>query len=308
MDEFNAVPHAADSKKGYSEQTHPSLWRDYASAAGIPAVCFYLVFVAASMVIASSYSDFPLLQNLHILILTLAGAGLTAAGSFMLNNYLDRDLDAVMKRTKHRPAAAGRIKPARMLTSGLMQAALGIMILGSVEPVSAVAAAAGLVVYIVIYTLWLKRVSTLHAAAGGIAVAAAPLIGWGAVDPALHSHSWLLFCILFMWYPPHFLALAIQRAEEYRAAGIPVLPAQAGDAVVKRQIVLYAAVLLAVTLFLREFGSVYTLTAACLGAGWLIPGAAGFFLKNNTGWARYMFVYSFPYMTILFIVMAVVHM
>ncbi|SFP03348.1 heme o synthase [Salibacterium halotolerans] len=308
MDEPDAVPHAADLGGSHSEGKHHSSWMDYVSVAGLHAVCFYMIIAAAAMIIASNYSEFPLLQNLHILILTLTGAGLTASGSFTLNNYLDRDLDAVMERTKHRPAAAGRMKPVRILTAGLAEAALGIMILGAVEPVSAAAAAAGLIVYIVVYTLWMKRVSPLHPAAGSLAAAVTPLVGWAAVDPALHSHAWLLSCILFIWYPPHYLALTIRYREEFQAAGIPVLPVKAGQAAAKRQIVLYAAVLLAVSLFLREYGTVYTAAAVLLGAGWLIPGTAGLFMKTDTGWTGYMFVYSLSYMTILFIVMAAVHL
>ncbi|MGY4689688.1 heme o synthase [Salibacterium sp. K-3] len=310
MDKSSTAPREADIGKGRSEMAeaghHPS-WRDYLTVVRPLLVCFYLIPVSAGMFLASVYADFQLLQNLHILLLTLSGAALSAAGGFALNNCLDRDIDAVMERTSYRPSAAGRVKPVRLLTAGLFAAAAGIMILGAVEPVSAFAAAAALIMYVLIYTLWLKRFSALHTVAGSIAGAVPPLIGWSAVDPGLHAYAWLIFCIMFIWYPPHFLALAMQRRSEYREAGVPVLPVAAGDTVAKRQMVLYVAVLSAVSLFLHDFGAVYTAAAASLGTGWLVLGAAGFFMNNNAAWARYMFVYSFQYMTILLTVMAAVH-
>ncbi|WP_432653186.1 heme o synthase [Salibacterium salarium] len=283
-------------------------WKDYVTLAKMGIVNSNLVTVFAGLFLASAYTDFQLIQNMHILILTLVGAGLVMAGGCTLNNYIDRDIDPVMERTKERPTVTGRLKPSNVLIAGLLEAALGIMILGAVEPVAAVISITGLLVYVLLYTMWLKRVSTLNTVAGSFSGAVPPLIGWAAIDPGLHIYAWLLFSIMFIWQPPHFLALAMKRCEEYRAAGVPMLPVVAGFAMTKRQIVLYVATLLPLSLLLYEFGLIYIVTASILGTGWLILGIAGFKIKDDVKWARLMFVYSLNYMTILFVVMVVVHL
>lgn len=310
MDKSNTVVHSAEmagSRMEEDMETKGKSWKDYVILAKMGIVNSNLITVFAGVFLASFYTDFPLIHNLHILFLTLIGAGLVMAGGCTLNNYIDRDIDPVMERTKDRPTVTGKLKPSNVLSAGLFEAALGIMILGAVEPAAAVISIAGLITYVLIYTMWLKRVSTLNTVAGSMAGAVPPLIGWAAVDPGLHIYAWLLFSIMFIWQPPHFLALAMKRCEEYRAAGVPMLPVVAGFAMTKRQIVLYVATLLPISLFLYEFGVVYTVAATVLGAGWLILGAAGFKMKDDVKWARFMFVYSLNYMTILFIVMVVVH-
>ncbi|MFD2626436.1 heme o synthase [Salibacterium salarium] len=284
-------------------------WRDYVTLAKMGIVNSNLVTVFAGLFLASVYNtDFQLMQNMHILILTLVGAGLVMAGGCTLNNFIDRDIDPVMERTKERPTVTGKLKPSNVLIAGLSEAALGIMILGAVEPVAALISVIGLIVYVLVYTIWLKRVSTLNTVAGSFSGAVPPLIGWAAIEPSLHIYAWLLFSIMFIWQPPHFLALAMKRCEEYRAAGVPMLPVVAGFAMTKRQIVLYVATLLPISLLLYEFGVIYIVCASVLGVGWLALGLVGFKMKDDVKWARLMFVYSLNYMTILFVVMVVVHL
>ncbi|WP_125559374.1 heme o synthase [Salibacterium salarium] len=284
-------------------------WRDYVTLAKMGIVNSNLVTVFAGFFLASVYNtDFQLMQNMHILILTLVGAGLVMAGGCTLNNYIDRDIDPVMERTKERPTVTGKLNPSNVLIAGLSEAALGIMILGAVEPVAALISVIGLIVYVLVYTIWLKRVSTLNTVAGSFSGAVPPLIGWAAIEPSLHIYAWLLFSIMFIWQPPHFLALAMKRCEEYRAAGVPMLPVVAGFAMTKRQIVLYVATLLPISLLLYEFGVIYIVCASVLGIGWLALGLVGFKMKDDVKWARLMFVYSLNYMTILFVVMVVVHL
>ncbi len=283
-------------------------WKDYVTLAKMGIVTSNLITAFTGLFLASVYTGFPLVQNLHILILTIIGAGLVMAGGCTLNNYIDRDIDHLMERTKERPTVTGNIKPTNVLVAGLIQSAVGIMMLAAVEMVAAIIAIIGLVVYVMIYTMWLKRVSTLNTVAGSISGAVPPLIGWAAVDPGLHIYAWLLFSIMFIWQPPHFLALAMKRSHEYKAAGIPMLPVVAGFAMTKRQIVLYVGTLLPISLLLYEFGLVYTIAAAALGLGWLLLGFAGFKMKDDIKWARLMFVYSLNYLTILFVLMVIVHM
>ncbi|RSL30405.1 protoheme IX farnesyltransferase [Salibacterium salarium] len=312
MDKTNTAINSSDMGGAHMEEAEADAkdksWKDYVTLAKMGIVNSNLVTVFAGLFLASAYTDFQLIQNMHILILTLVGAGLVMAGGCTLNNYIDRDIDPVMERTKERPTVTGRLKPSNVLIAGLLEAALGIMILGAVEPVAAVISITGLLVYVLLYTMWLKRVSTLNTVAGSFSGAVPPLIGWAAIDPGLHIYAWLLFSIMFIWQPPHFLALAMKRCEEYRAAGVPMLPVVAGFAMTKRQIVLYVATLLPLSLLLYEFGLIYIVTASILGTGWLILGIAGFKIKDDVKWARLMFVYSLNYMTILFVVMVVVHL
>ncbi|MDA3131047.1 heme o synthase [Aliibacillus thermotolerans] len=283
-------------------------WKDYVTLAKMGIVTSNLITVFAGIYLASVYTDFALLQNLHVVILTMVGAGLVMAGGCTLNNYIDRDIDHLMERTKERPSVTGTLKGANILTAGIIQSTIGIMLLASVEMIAAVFGLIGLFVYVVVYSLWLKRVSTLNTVAGAISGAVPPLIGWAAVDPSLHLYGWLLFAIMFIWQPPHFLALAMRRSDEYKRAGVPMLPVVAGNQMTKRQIVLYVAVLLPISLFLYEFGVIYTVVAALLGVGWLVLGMAGFKMKDDIKWSRWMFVYSLNYLTILFVLMVVVHL
>ncbi|SDG93670.1 protoheme IX farnesyltransferase [Alteribacillus persepolensis] len=282
-------------------------WKDYVTLAKMGIVTSNLITTFAGLFLASVYTGFPLLDNLHIAILTLIGAGLVMAGGCTLNNYIDRDIDPLMERTKDRPTVSGTVKPTNVLTAGIIQSAVGVLLLAAVNMTAAVIGVIGLVIYVLVYTMWLKRVSTLNTVVGSFAGAVPPLIGWAAVDPSLHLYAWLLFSIMFIWQPPHFLALAMKRSEEYRAAGVPMLPVVAGFAMTKRQIVVYVAALVPMTLLLYPFGLVYTIAAAILGIGWLALGVAGFKMKDEIKWARIMFVYSINYLTILFVLMVIVH-
>ncbi|MFB5660708.1 heme o synthase [Alteribacillus sp. HJP-4] len=311
MDKTNTAINAAKVLDAGAEEVTSSdtqkSWKDYVTLAKMGIVSSNLITTFTGLFLASVYTDFQLIQNLHILILTLLGAGIVMAGGCTLNNYIDRDIDHLMERTMERPTVTGRLKSTNVLVAGLIQSAVGIMMLAAVDPVPAVIGIFGLFVYVVIYTMWLKRVSTLNTVAGSVSGAVPPLIGWAAIDPGLHLYAWLLFAIMFIWQPPHFLALAMKRCHEYKAAGIPMLPVVAGFAMTKRQIVVYVAALVPISLFLYPFGIIYTTIAAVLGLGWLALGFAGFKMKDEIKWARLMFVYSLNYLTILFVLMVLVH-
>ncbi|WP_078430629.1 heme o synthase [Alkalihalobacterium alkalinitrilicum] len=282
-------------------------WKDYLTLGKIGIVTSNLITTFAGLFLAAKYSGISLTDNLHIFVFALIGAALVMAGGCTLNNFIDRDIDPVMERTKERPSVNGRFQANHILWVGLIQSAIGIMFLALTNSVAAVIGILGLFVYVVLYSMWSKRTHSLNTVVGSISGAVPPLIGWAAIDPSLHTYAWLLFFIMFFWQPPHFLALAMKRCEEYRAAGIPMLPVVAGFAVTKRQMVLYVAILIPVSLMLAPFGLVYTIVAAALGIGWLILGIAGFKMKDDIKWARLMFVYSLNYLTILFVLMVIVH-
>ncbi|MBU8907156.1 heme o synthase [Desertibacillus haloalkaliphilus] len=305
---FEATEVIDSHASGALSSSKTKTWKDYLTLAKMGIVVSNLITTFAGLYLASVYTGVSLATNIHIVLLTLFGAGLVMAGGCTLNNYIDRDIDHLMERTKDRPTVTGKVEVNNVLWVGLLQAALGIFLLYLATPVAGIIGIIGLLVYVVIYTMWLKRTHSLNTIVGSVSGAVPPLIGWAAIDPGLHVYAWVMFLIMFFWQPPHFLALAMKRCEEYRAAGIPMLPVVAGFGITKRQMVLYVAALLPISLMLYQFGYVYTIVAALLGIGWLVLGFAGFFMKDDIKWARLMFVYSLNYLTIIFVLMVIVHL
>ncbi|MED4079758.1 heme o synthase [Halalkalibacterium halodurans] len=283
-------------------------WKDYLTLAKTGIVTSNLITTFAGLFLAATYIGVSLSDYFLTIVWTMVGAALVMAGGCTLNNYIDRDIDHLMERTKDRPSVTGRFSGQHILWMGFVQSAAGIFFLLLTTPVAAVIGFIGLFVYVVLYSMWTKRTTTLNTIVGSISGAVPPLIGWSAIDGSLHSYAWLMFFIMFFWQPPHFLALAMKRVEEYRRAGIPMLPVVAGFEMTKRQMVIYVVALTIVSLMLYPFGIIYTTVAAILGVGWLALGIAGFKMKDDVKWARLMFVYSLNYLTILFVLMVVVHL
>ena len=193
------------------------------------------------------------------IVATLLGTWLAAAAAGALNNYIDRDIDPLMRRTARRATAAGRVAPQHVLLFGLGLAALSFLVLAIGSNLFAASLAQGTIYfYVVIYSLWLKRRSDLCTEIGGVAGALPPVIGWAAVTGSVELPALLLFLILFIWQPPHFWVLALLRAGEYEKAGIPMLPVTAGPFVTKAKILLYTAALIPATLALFYTGLVGT--------------------------------------------------
>jgi heme o synthase len=283
-------------------------WRDFLALTKVGIVMSNMITAFAGMFLAAYYMDIQLISNIHLVIFGLLGSALVMAGGCSLNNYIDRDIDHLMERTNERPTVTGKIPDNQVLLFGLALSALGLLFLFLASFSAGVLGLIGLIFYVVIYTMWTKRTTSLNTIVGSVSGAVPPLIGWAAIDAGLHPVAWVLFLIMFIWQPPHFFALAMKRCEEYRKAGIPMLPVVAGFAVTKRQMVFYVAALIPISLLLSPtFGPVYTSIAAILGVGWLALGIAGFFMKDDIKWARLMFVYSLNYLTIIFILMVVIH-
>jgi heme o synthase len=174
------------------------------------------------------------------LVCIAVGAG--AAGA--LNMWYDADIDARMARTAGRPIPTGRVAPGEALAFGLTLAGFSVVVLGLlVNVVAAALLALTIGFYVVIYTMWLKRSTPQNIVIGGAAGALPPMIGWAAATGGVAIEPALLFLIVFFWTPPHFWALSLVRADDYARAGIPMLPVVAGEAVTRRQILLYTLVL-----------------------------------------------------------------
>ncbi|MFD2370508.1 heme o synthase [Brevibacillus sp. GCM10020057] len=234
-------------------------------------------------------------------ILTMLGTALVIMSGAALNNFYDRELDLKMKRTKNRAVAAGRISPRNALLVGLGLLLAGLAVLAVfANPLAAVWGLIGHIFYVLIYTP-LKRVTTLNTVIGGISGAAPPVIGWVAVTNNMDPAAWLLFLILFLWQPPHFLALAMLKTDEYRAGNLPMLPVVKGFAETKRQMVLWGSVLFPASLLLFIHGSVgyvYLAVMGIMGIIYMVLLFQGFRAKDDLAWARKLFGYSILYLTV----------
>lgn len=238
-------------------------------------------------------------NELDTLILVIIGTAFTVAGSCALNNYIDIDIDHLMGRTKNRASATGRFTEKTVLLLGISFVSLGTIILSFTTLSAMILGLFGSFAYLVIYTLWTKRRYTINTIVGSISGAVPPLIGWAAVDGNLHIYAIVLFSILFIWQPPHFYALAMRRVEEYRVAGVPMLPVVYGSEVTKRQIMIWIACLLPLPFYLNELGILFILGVSLLTIGWFVVGMKGYNSQDETKWAMKMFVYSVNYLTIL---------
>lgn len=257
----------------------------------------------ASMAIAQS--GFP---PLGLVLATLFGGACAAGSANAINCYFDRDIDQLMSRTSRRSLPSGKVPPRHALIFGLALAALSFAALTLfVNLLSALLALSGILFYVFIYTLWLKRTSPQNIVIGGAAGAVPALVGWAAVTNSVGLPAIWLFAIIFYWTPPHFWALALLIKNDYARANIPMLPVVKGEKETKRQILLYSLLLLAATLILfvtRTMGLFYLVSALALGGGFLYI-AVRVFRDDTKRWARTLFWYSNCYLALLFALMVI---
>lgn len=256
--------------------------------------------------LALHFSGAHFLDNIDLILATLIGSSLIVAGSCSLNNYIDRDIDHLMERTKGRPTVTGKVQPGKVALMSFLLIGIGTAFLFTTSITAAVIGLFGVFSYVVLYTMWSKRQYVSNTVVGSISGAVPPLIGWAAVDPNLDTMAWMLFAIVFVWQPPHFYALAMRRVEEYRAAGIPMLPVVKGFNATKRSIFLWVTALLPLPFFLSSLGVPFIVLATMLNIGWLALGFYGLKLKDDIKWAKMMFIYSLQYLTVMFVAMVIV--
>ena len=245
------------------------------------------------------------LHELDLLFYTLFGAALIIAGSAAMNNYIDRDIDPVMKSKKGRPTVTGRFTPSAVLITSFSFLIVGEILLFMASTSAGVWGLAGIISYVVLYSMWSKRKHVSNTVVGSISGAIPPLIGWAAVEPALSFGALALFLIMFAWQPPHFYALAMKRTEEYRAANIPMLPVVKGFKRTKVSMLLWILLLFPLPFLLMDLGIIFVILATVLNIGWLLLSIKGFRAEDDIKWATRMFIYSLNYMTILFVSMII---
>ena len=234
---------------------------------------------------------------------TLVGGALAAGSANAINMYLDRDIDAVMRRTRQRPLPAHMISPEHALRFGFVLGAVAFHLLAiTVNVLAAVLALSAIAFYVFVYTMWLKRTTAQNIVIGGAAGAVPALVGWAAVTGTLGWPAVVLFAIVFLWTPPHFWALAMRYTGDYAAAGVPMLPVVRGEAETRRQIVLYSLLLFGATLVLVPVGGmgpVYTAAAVGLG-GAFVYRALLVWRSAEAARTRGLFTFSIAYLAGLF--------
>lgn len=271
-----------------------------------PRVVSLIIFTA----VVGMFLSTPGMVPLDTLLLATLGIGLSAAAGAVVNQILDQRYDHVMARTKARPLPTGQVDTPQALAFALVLASLSMIILIHwVNLLTAVLTFVSLIGYAVIYTVFLKHWTPQNIVIGGAAGAAPPVLGWAAVNGSVNGDALLLFLIIFCWTPPHFWALALYRKQEYASAGIPMLPVTHGDKFTRLHIVLYTALLTAVSVMpfaTRMSGWIYLLGAVLLN-GRFIFYALSLYRSYSDALARRMFGFSIQYLAMLFAIMLIDH-
>ena len=287
---------ALDVVRGYVALTKPRI------------IELLLVTTVPTMVVAAKG-----IPGLWLVLDTLVGGALAAGGANAFNMVIDRDIDAVMQRTKRRPLVTGVMSPlAATVFAFALEAAAFAVLWVWVHPLAAELALAATAFYVFVYTLWLKRRSRQNIVIGGAAGAVPVLVGWAAVTNSLSWTPVLLFLVIFLWTPPHFWALAVRYRDDYSAANVPMMPVVASLRRTTLEILVYSVVLWALTVFIgpaAHLGWIYAVSATVLG------GLFAFYAlrlhvhavndRADVGEAMRLFHFSITYLTALFVLMAV---
>jgi len=280
-------------------------WSDYLELCKPRVVALMLICAVVGMALASSN-----IPSLELIIATLVGVALVAASAAVVNHIADARIDALMARTQNRPIATGRVSSRGAILLSVITGALGFAILWfAVNPLTAWLNLASWAGYGFVYTYFLKRATPQNIVIGGLFGAAPPLFGWTAVTNSIDPEGLLLVLIIFVWTPPHFWSLALERKEEYALVNVPMLPVTHGESFTRLQILLYTFLLLAVSLvpfLIGMFGYLYFFSALLLGLVFLFWGFR-LMKPSNTDAPMATFKFSILYLALLFGAMLVDH-
>jgi heme o synthase len=264
-------------------------------------ILLLVVTELSSMIVAARGWPRP-----EVLIGALLGGAMAAGGAGAVNCWFDRDIDQLMPRTRRRAIAAGRITPAAGLGYGITVGLSGVALIAVTTNVLAAALAlAGGLVYVFVYTMWLKRSTAQNIVIGGAAGAFPPLVGWAAATGSLSPLAWVLFAIVFFWTPPHFWALALLLSKQYSAAKVPMLPVVAGEVRTRRSILFYTVLLCAISLVpVVWLGPIYAVACIALNGVFLALAVRATGRRDGAS-AVALFHYSLAYLALLFVVAAI---
>ncbi|HEX3366826.1 heme o synthase [Phenylobacterium sp.] len=293
----------------------PARWQDFLQLLK-PRVMSLVVFTGLTGLVCAGTPVHPFLAGVAILCIAV-GAGASGA----LNMWYDADIDAKMRRTRGRPVPAGRVQGADALALGVVLSMFSVMLMGmALNWLAAGLLAFTILFYAVVYTMWLKRWTAQNIVIGGLAGALPPVIGWAAATGTVPLNAWILCAIIFMWTPPHFWALSLYTSEDYKKAGVPMMPLVAGAPSTRKQILIYSLLFtpLCLTPVLTGLGGPIYLAVAALGglvflllAVRLFRSRAGdaqaqrkddglYDVKAGAKDARNLFAFSILYLTLLF--------
>jgi protoheme IX farnesyltransferase len=244
--------------------------------------------------------------SLSLVALTCLGGYLSAGGAGAVNHWFDRDIDVQMTRTATRPVASGRVSPRAALAFGCTLACLSVVELSlAVNPLAAGLSFLGFLGYVFVYTVWLKRRTPQSIVIGGAAGAVPPLVAWAAVTGSVSGIAVILFFIVFFWTPPHFWALSLLMKDQYAKVGVPMLPVVRGEQETRRQILLYAVLLYAITQLpfcAGGFGAIYLIASLVLGFAF-IGAAVRLQRRADRRSALGVHLFSLAYLALLFCAM-----
>jgi len=283
-----------------------SLFADLRALFKAPVLIANVLPVFTGFWLALYFTDASIKDYWGVFLLSIIGSTLVMAGALVINNWYDVDIDTVMDRTKNRPTVTGHFSLKMVLTLGISLSIIGFILLLFTTIEAAVYGFVGWFTYVILYTMWSKRKYTLNTVIGGVSGAVTPLIGWTAIESGFHIIPIMLALILFIFQMPHTFAIAIKKYDEYKAAGVAMLPVVYGLAMTKRQMVVYVACLLPLPFYLASLGTTFVVLATLMNLGWLAVSIYGFFTKDDHKWAHVMFLYSVNYITILFLMMVIV--
>jgi heme o synthase len=266
----------------------------------------YLLLITTAAAMAMAAHGLP---PIGIALWTLLGGALSAASAGAFNCVYDADIDGIMRRTVDRPIPKGRISKRAGIIYAITVGVLGFAILYAlVNPLAAWLSLAGNVYYVVIYTMWLKRLTPLNIVIGGAAGAVPPLVGWAAVTNSIGGPALGLFALIFLWTPPHFWSLSLMTELDYDRAKVPMFPNVYGRPRTKREIFYYSAILVIASLLLyplHVMGALYFAAAAVLGAIFLLDAVRTWRETDGTLAARRLFRFSLLYLALMCLFMVV---
>ena len=292
-----------DGKQRDASQKKRSKFGSYVALTKPRIIELLLVTTIPTMVLAAG--KWP---SVSLMVITLLGGSLAAGGANAINMYIDRDIDALMVRTQGRPLVTGDIRPQNALMFAvLLEIAAFAVLWSGANLLSALLALSATMFYVCIYSLWLKRTSKQNIVIGGAAGAVPVLVGWAAVQNSLGWAPVILFLVIFFWTPPHFWALAIRHSDDYRAAGVPMLPVVATMQETVRSMVIYSVILTATSLALipvADLGYIYGITALLFGTLFIL-GSIRLGRDPSESRSMRLFSFSITYVSVLFMALAV---
>jgi heme o synthase len=287
---------ACASRVAVDQQGLRVVFGDYLSLAKPRIISLLLITELATMVAAAR--GWP---GTWLTLVALVGGTCSAGGASAINCWFDRDIDALMPRTRTRPVPAGRIKPRNAFLFGLGLGGIGFVVIAvGANLLAAALALAGGLFYVIVYTMWLKRSTPQNIVIGGAAGAFPPLVGGAVVTHSISPLAMALFAVIFFWTPPHFWSLALLLRRQYREVAVPMLPVVASDLRTTRSIVAYSIVLLGVSLVPAIWlGPFYAVGSILLGTVFALIAISGLF-ATGLAWASRLFHFSLIYLALLF--------